>query len=93
MPDVLNLSGAAHRDFFRLDAVTQARVKERLRVVLEDPFSPASKALVGMKGVRSARIGDWRIIYSCDAIETPVGPLKTISVSRIKHRKDVYRDL
>jgi mRNA interferase RelE/StbE len=45
---------------------------------------PQSKALKG-EHKRRLRVGDYRVVYSVDEQQ------KTITIFRIRHRKDVYR--
>ena len=46
----------------------------------------AGKPMLGeLEGLRSARRGDYRVIYEIDEGE------KTIIVHRVQHRRDVYR--
>jgi mRNA interferase RelE/StbE len=45
---------------------------------------PQSKALKG-EDKRRLRVGDYRVVYSVDEEQ------KTITIFRVRHRKDVYR--
>ena len=45
---------------------------------------PQSKALKGANK-RRLRVGDYRVVYSVDEEQ------KTITIFRVRHRKDVYR--
>ncbi len=59
----------------------------RLEQVPTDPFGPFTKPLTGAGGRRSARVGDWRIVFSVDT------GAEIVSVSAIGPRGRVYRDL
>jgi mRNA interferase RelE/StbE len=45
---------------------------------------PQSKALKG-ENIRRLRVGDYRVVYSVDERQ------KTITIFRVRHRNDVYR--
>lgn len=65
MTYTVQLSRAAIRALDRLDRVIQQRVRERLRQLAESPEDPRlSKLLVDAEGIRSPRVGDWRIPLS-----------------------------
>ena len=53
-------------------------------MLIENPRPKISKKLKGKDSYR-LRIGDYRIVYNIDDKN------KTITVFRIRHRKDVYR--
>lgn len=72
----------------RLDRTTNERIKAKLRAIAEEPLDPRlSKTLKGIEGLRSSRVGGWRIIFTVDD-ET-----KAIYVLRISPRGQAYRDL
>ena len=82
-------SHEAEKTLARLDRPTQKRVNERLQELERDPFdSRVSKPLRGdLKGLRSSRLGPWRIIYTLDEIR------EVLYVVSIGPRGGVYRDL
>jgi mRNA interferase RelE/StbE len=50
------------------------------------PWPVGSQKLQGTDGTYRIRVGDYRIVYS-------VSPeLEAVTVIRVRHRKDVYRD-
>ena len=57
-------------------------VVERLSI---DPFLLKAKKLFGFKDLYRIRVGDYRVVYLVDTA------VKVISITRIAHRKDVYR--
>lgn len=71
----------------RLDPRTQERILGRLDQIATDPHGAAAKALRNAGGRRSARVGDYRIIFSSDAVN------RVVFVSAIDPRGQVYRDL
>jgi mRNA interferase RelE/StbE len=82
----VRLSRRAERYLNRLTAEQQARIVSRLDELRGDPFAD-SKWLAGGGGRRSARVGDWRIIFSVD-----VGA-SLVEVRTIGPRGDVYKGL
>lgn len=79
-------SARAGRDIDGLDASILPRIISRLESLEEDPYSRA-KMLRGEHGLWTCRVGDWRILYSVDAIAG------LVIVDRVQHRREVYRDI
>ncbi len=71
----------------RLDRTTQARITRRLDQIAADPFGPQTKQLKGAGGRRTARVGDWRIVFRVEPAE------RVVEVSAIGPRGGVYRGL
>jgi mRNA interferase RelE/StbE len=62
---VIALSKPALKKLDRIDRTTGSRVVKRLDELAADPYDPRlSKKLVSAEGIRSSRVGDWRIIYT-----------------------------
>ncbi len=72
---------------YRLDRSVQKRIADRLRQLAENPYGHYTKPLTGVDHQRSSRVGGWRIIYTVDEA------LKTVNVSLIASRGEVYRRL
>lgn len=86
MKYALEISNRAAAYFDRMDRAGQRRVAEMLRLVCDDPFRQGTKKLKGFP-YRSARVGDWRIVYE-------VLPEKLrVHVVEIGSRGQVYRRL
>ena len=83
-----NLSREALKRLDRLDHSTYQRIERRLYELKADPFDPRiSKSLKGLEGMRSSRVGDWRILYT-------VNPsIQTIYIVAIRPRGEAYRGL
>jgi mRNA-degrading endonuclease RelE of RelBE toxin-antitoxin system len=78
-------SSRAEREYARLDPQVQERVKRKLDDLNASPRDPRlSKQLIGHRDVRSARIGDWRVLFLVEPC---------FFVERIEHRRQVYRRL
>ena len=74
----------AKKDIKHLPAPIYARIIKALEIISENPL--LGKMLKGeLRGLRSYRMGDYRIIYQVESRKIIVIILK------IGHRKDVYR--
>lgn len=72
------------KDFRGLEAVLKPRIVKALDAIQVDPLS--GKPLQGAyHGLRSYRVGDYRIVYRMDSSS------KTVLIHRIGHRRDIYR--
>lgn len=82
-------SREAEKTVLRLDRSTQRRMNDRLQELERDPFdSRVAKPLRGeLKGLRSSRLGAWRIVYTLDEIH------HVLYVVSVGPRGGVYRDL
>ena len=81
----LFIKRSAERDLRRLPLALFQRVDERIQALREDPRPPGVRKLVGpLEGWR-IRVGDYRVIYQID------DGAQTVTVVRVKHRRDVYR--
>ncbi len=82
----VELGNRARKDFEALDGSNEKRVRERLAQLAQNPFdNRISKKLINMRGTRSSRVGDWRIIYHVEP-----GKEKII-VAFIEQRGQVYK--
>lgn len=78
-------SSRAEREHARLDPQIQERVRRKLDELNASPLDlRLSKELTGHKGVRSARAGDWRILFLVEPC---------LFIVRIEHCREVYRRL
>jgi mRNA interferase RelE/StbE len=72
----------------RVDKPTEDRLRKRLKELGEDPYSTRiSKVLVSEEGLRSSRVGSWRILYTVNDNE------EALYVLAIRSRGKAYRDL
>lgn len=83
----VELSPAARAYLRRLDRTTQQRIDGRIHQLSEDPYGLQSKPLAGLPGLRSSRVGRWRIIFEVDE------GASMVNVIRIGSRGQVYRGL
>ena len=68
-----------------MDRVLAERILSRLESLAENPRPHGCVRLHGARHLWRVRVGDYRIVYEID--ET----LRTVDVSIIRHRRDVYR--
>jgi mRNA interferase RelE/StbE len=81
----LHLRRKAEKELRALDDRTLARIAAALSSLANEPRPEGSKKLTGENNVWRIRVGTWRIVYSIDDSS------RTVSIDRIRHRKDVYR--
>ena len=74
----------AEKELGRLGHDDQQRIGRKLLLLENDPFPVGVIALQGRRGYR-IRIGNYRVLYELDE------PSKTVTVTSIGHRRDVYR--
>ncbi len=71
----------------RLDEHTTRRIFSRLRQIAADPYGLYTKPLTNAAGQRSARVGDWRIVFGVDDAS------RVVNVAMIAPRGEAYRGL
>lgn len=82
----LELKPSAAKDLDRLPGETWQRVKAALTALRTDPRPAGCVKLAGGEGWR-IRVGDWRALYDID------DGAQVVTILRVKHRRDVYRNL
>lgn len=75
---------SAENELLQLDKKLAKRILDKINLLANDPYGQNSQKLGGGKGYR-IRVGDYRIVYTVDKTA------KTVTVVRIRHRRDVYR--
>jgi mRNA-degrading endonuclease RelE of RelBE toxin-antitoxin system len=79
---------SAEKFVLRQDAKTRERINEKIAKIAKDPLDlQYSKGLGGHPGMRSARVGDLRIIFQVDIDN------RIITVLVIDSRGQVYKRL
>jgi mRNA interferase RelE/StbE len=82
----VQITSRFRRDLHRLPPRIAAAIVEYVTAVLPESPSRLSKALTGeLAGLRSARRGDYRVIFDIDE------SAHTIVLFRVAHRAHVYR--
>ena len=76
----------AETDLARLDKSIAQRVLKKLRWLAENFEVITPESLTGeWQGVFKLRVGDYRVLYTCNETET------TIVVHFVKHRREIYK--
>ena len=71
----------------RLDPTTCQRILRRLEEIAANPHGWRSKPLQGTAGLRTARVGDYRIVFEVNDAE------RVVAVGLIGPRGQVYRGI
>ncbi len=88
MKYLVEITAEAEKEMARLDRVLERRIRERLRGLAADPYSSRiSKSLRMGSGERSARVGNWRVIYE---VHDSDGVIRILA---IRPRQEAYRKL
>ncbi len=76
---------SAEKELYKLDSKLIRLILNKIELL---SFNPRTRGAIKLKGNISYRyrVGDYRIIYEIDDIR------KTVTVFRVRHRRDVYRD-
>lgn len=82
----VELKPSARKDLDRLTGDAWERIKEKLLALRDDPRPPGCTKLAGNEGAWRVRVGDWRVIYDIDDAS------RVVTVLRVKHRRDGYRN-
>ena len=77
------LGRRAERELSELPDAVMRRIVDKLRQLAEHPFPRGVKKLEG--GGYRMRIGDYRVLYDVRSAD------RTVVISAIGHRRDVYR--
>ena len=81
----LRIERPAERDLKHLEGDVRARVIAAIRTLPENPYPNGCRKLAGSTADWRIRVGDYRIIYEIDKTA------RTIVITRIRHRREVYR--
>lgn len=72
------------KDLRRVEKEQRLRMLARLESLTVNPRSPQVEKLAGSEGYR-LRVGDYRVLFTID------DRAQTITVYRIRHRREAYR--
>ena len=78
------MKSSARKELERLPAELIERIFPKLESLADDPRPDECKKLKGGRDEWRLRVGDYRVVYVVDDRRT------VISVTRIRHRRDVY---
>jgi mRNA interferase RelE/StbE len=80
----VTLKSSAEKEFFRLPDPVTVRIFPRIKALTTNPRPQGCKKLRGGTDEWRIRVGDYRVIYVINDEE------KTVKVTRIAHRREVY---
>jgi mRNA interferase RelE/StbE len=83
----ISITRAARKDMQKLAFETARQVDVRILASATNPRPPDCKKLAVHRDLYRLRVGDHRIIYSIDDTDA------SVTVARVRHRKDAYREL
>ncbi len=83
----VELRPVVRKQLDRITAKDRARILRRLAALADDPRPAGVTALAGADDLWRVRVGDYRIIYTID------GDRLVVTVVRVAHRREAYRDL
>ena len=83
----ITFARSARKELYQLSADFTERVLQRIELLSENPRPAGVTKLKGQRNLWRLRVGDYRVIYSID------DTARTVDVSIIRHRRDVYRYL
>lgn len=80
----IDLRRQAYKDLEAIPADYKRLISEQIDSLEQNPRPPDSKKLKGDAGY-SLRVGTYRVLYDID------DKAKTVTIYRIKHRREAYR--
>ncbi len=82
----IKFKSSAAKEFRKLPSHIKERIREAVNQLTENPRPSGVVKLKGDDQLFRIRISDYRIVYEIDDLA------KLVRVTRVRHRKDVYRD-
>lgn len=76
---------SAEKELERLPEFIIRKVYSLVEALKSDQVIPNTKKLTGYKDLHRTRIGDYRVVYIKDS------QIKIVTITKIAHRKDIYR--
>lgn len=83
----VEFTASAQREFLRLAMIDRKRIGTRIEALADNPRPPGCVKLSGVGNLWRIRAGAYRVIYSIDDV-----PM-IVAITRVAHRRDVYRGL
>jgi len=83
----ISFARSARKEVERLPADIADRILAKVEALAGNPRPVGVIKLHGQKNLWRLRVGDYRVVYSIADFS------RTVDVSIIRHRRDVYRDL
>lgn len=83
----IEFTPAADRDFRGLPQDVQRRLRPKIDSLAGNPRPHGVETLAGERGLHRLRVGDYRLVYQIR------DEVLLVVLVRIRHRRDVYRNL
>jgi len=80
------IENSARKDFDQLNQKELSRIALKINQLKDDPRPCGTIKLKNSDNDYRIRIGDYRVVYEIN------DALKTITIFRVKHRKNVYKN-
>jgi mRNA interferase RelE/StbE len=87
MPYELYVERHAEKDLNKLPPQLFSQITAKIKELVSNPHPQGSIKIKGSQKDWRLRIGDYRVLYEIN------NTTKTITIMRVKHRREVYRDL
>jgi len=81
------IKASALKDLEALDAAARERIKERIRLLADNPLPRGVEKLSARESMYRVRKGNFRIVYTIDFDSS------LVRVLAVAHRREVYRHL
>jgi mRNA interferase RelE/StbE len=82
----IKFKSSAAKEFRKLPSGIKERIREAVNQLTKNPLPTGVIKLKGEDRLFRIRIGNYRIVYEID------DSVKLVLITRVRHRKDVYRD-
>jgi mRNA-degrading endonuclease RelE of RelBE toxin-antitoxin system len=83
---IVEITRRAEKDLDGLDRIIERQVRDRLKQLAKDPYSPQLSQPVRMgEGERKSRVRNWRIFFEVDEVN------RKIIILSVRHRKVAYK--
>jgi len=84
----ISIQKSGEKDLERIPTTVLSKIVKAIDSLKKDPRPPGVKKLKGStENLYRIRSGDYRIVYSIE------DEIRVVNIRRIRHRKDIYRDL
>lgn len=87
MPHEVSFSHKAARQFAKLTRDVQKRLVPKIDALAEDPRPHGCEKLEGETDAYRIRVRDYRVVYLVEDSS------EQVTITRIAHRRDVYRNI
>ena len=81
----ITVARSARKELEKLQTNTAERIVNAIAFLASEPRPPGAVKLQGQRSLWRIRVGDYRVVYAIDDAS------KTVDVSIVRHRRDVYR--